>query len=93
MSGLIGAKKQFFSYRIDLPITPVTTYVIEWQDSDGVNQKNSYSTGKFPITVFLSCVTYGTFIIDDVRVFANNEDCPGNTTCNQTSLITNNGKC
>ena len=34
-------KTQFFSYRVDLPGTP-TTYIIEWQDSDGVNQKNTY---------------------------------------------------
>ena len=92
MSGLIGAKKQFFSYRIDLPGTP-TTYVIEWQDSDGVNQVNTYIPGKFPISVILSCATYATIIINDVPSFAINESCPGNTTCNQTSLITNNGKC
>jgi hypothetical protein len=93
MSGVTGPKKQFFSYVIDLPSVPVTTYVIEWQDSDGVNQINSYSTGKFPITVFLSCVIYGTFIINGSRFFAIDDPCPGNNICARTNLITNNGKC
>lgn len=93
MSGTVGPKTQFFSYRIDLPITPVTTYVIEWQDSDGVNQKNSYSIGKFPITVNISCATYGTIYINETLVFAINESCPGNTICVKSSITTNLGEC
>ena len=93
MSGNVGPKTQFFSYRVDLPGT-ATTYIIEWQDSDGVNQKNTYGPRKTPIGFILnSCVTYGTFIINGSRVFASGESCPGNTICAKTSLITNNGKC
>ena len=93
MSGTVGSKTQFFSYRVDLPGT-ATTYIIEWQDSDGVNQKNTYGPRKTPISFILnSCVTYGTFIINGSRVFASGESCPGNTICAKTSLITNNGKC
>ena len=88
MSGTVGPKTQFFQYRIDLPIGQT---IIGYQDSDGVNKKLEYNL-KAPIQVFI-CATYGTIILNGVLSFATNESCPGNTTCNQTSLITNNGKC
>jgi hypothetical protein len=93
MSGNVGPKTQFFSYRVDLPGT-ATTYIIEWEDSDGVNQKNTYLPRKTPISFILnSCVTYGTFIVNGSRIFAIDDPCPGNNICVRTNLITNNGKC
>jgi len=89
MSGIVGPKTQFFQYRIDLPIGQT---IIEYQDSDGVNKKFEYNL-KAPSQVFISCATYGTIILNGVLSFATNESCPGNTSCNQDSTITNNGKC
>ena len=89
MSGTVGPKTQFFRYIIDLPILETT---IEYQDGDGVNQKLYYNL-KAPSQVFISCATYGTIILNCVLSFATNESCPGNTSCNQDSTITNNGKC
>ena len=93
MSGRVGPKTQFFSYNIDLPLLPATFYLIEWQDSDGLNISQTYATGKFPITVNIGCATYGTIYINETLVFAINEPCPGNTICNQSTITTNLGTC
>ena len=89
MSGTVGPKTQFFRYRIDIPIGQT---IIEYQDSDGVNKKLEYNL-KASTQVFISCATYGTIILNGVLSYATNESCPGNTSCNQDSTITNNGKC
>jgi len=93
MSGTVGPKTQFFSYRIDIPVLPATTYLIEWQDSDGLNISQTYASGKIPITVNISCATYGTIYINETLVFAINELCPGNTICVKSSITTNLGEC
>ena len=89
MSGTVGPKTQFFRYIIDLPIGQT---IIEYQDSDGVNKKLEYDL-RLSTQVFISCVTYGTIILNGVLSYATNESCPDNTSCNQDSTITNNGKC
>ena len=89
MSGTVGPKTQFFSYIIDIPILETT---IEYQDGDGVNKKLYYNL-KAPTQLFITCATYGTIILNGGLTFAINESCPGNTICNQSPTITNNGKC
>lgn len=89
MSGTVGSKTQFFKYRIDLPIGQT---FIEYQGSNGVNKKLEYIL-KAPTQLFIGCATYGTIILNGVLSYATNESCPGNTSCNQDSTITNNGKC
>lgn len=89
MSGNVGPKTQFFGYIIDLPIGLT---IVEYQDSDGVNKKFEYAL-KVPSQVFISCATYGTIYLNGGLSFAINESCPGNTICNQSPTITNNGKC
>jgi len=89
MSGTVGARTQFFSYRVDIPIGQTT---VEYQDGDGVNRYLFYSR-KAPTQLFISCVTYGTIYLNGGLSFAINESCPGNTICNQSPTITNNGNC
>lgn len=93
MSSTIGPRTKFYSYRIDLPLTPPTTYLIEWQDSDGLNRNETYATGKVPIIVNIGCATYGTIYINETLVFAINESCPSNSVCNQSTITTNLGEC
>lgn len=89
MSGTVGARTQFFGYTIDIPIGQTT---IEYQDGDGVNKKFVFDR-KIPTQLFISCGTYGTIYLNGGLSFAINESCPGNTICNQSPTITNNGNC
>jgi len=89
MSSTTGPRTQFFRYIIDIPIGQTT---VEYQDGDGVNKKFVFDR-RIPTQLFISCATYGTFIINGSRVFAIDDPCPGNNICARTSLITNNGNC
>lgn len=89
MSGRVGPKTQFFSYIIEIQ---AGLTIIEYQDSDGVNEKLQY-VSKAPFEVFINCATYGTIYLNGDLSFAINESCPGNAICNQSPTITNNGKC
>ena len=89
MSGTVGSKTQFFEYIIDIPIGQTT---VEYQDQNGVNRYLFYNQ-KAPTQLFIDCATYGTIYLNGGLSFAINESCPGNTICNQSPTITNNGNC
>jgi len=89
MSGTVGARTKFFGYIIEIPTGQT---IVEYQDQNGVNKYLFYNL-KAPTELFIDCATYGTIHLNGGLSFAINESCPGNTICNQSPTITNNGKC